>query len=68
MTRPILLALAALIVAGWVRRSVRRWEAAFDVDDPYDMPVPMTAWDGTATYNPNSHTVRIRWAPTITEV
>jgi hypothetical protein len=98
MTRPILLALAALIVAGWVRRRKRTGGVVKPAPtDDYDEPVPMTwepgafthwrcgdcteyvpwgfshscgtrAWDGTATYNPNSHTVRIRWARTITEV
>ena len=69
MTRPILLALAALIVAGWVRRRKRSGGVVKPAPtDEYDTPVPMTAWDGTATYDGNSHTVRIRWAPTTSEV
>lgn len=65
MTRPILLALAALIVAGLMKR---RRRTVHQSPDDYSEPVPMTAWDGTATYDGNSHTVRIRWAPTTTEV
>lgn len=65
--RPILalLALAVVAIALRVRRDANRWAVS---DDPYAEPVPMAAWDGTATYNPNAHTIRIRWMPTTTEV
>lgn len=56
------LTLLALAVALWRKR------AEPEPPDPYAEPVPMAAWDGTARYDENSHTVRIRWTPTTTEV
>lgn len=66
MTRP-LLALAALALLVIAARRKRRRPVEQQPDD-YDEPVPMAAWDGTARYDENSHTVRIRWTPTTTEV
>lgn len=65
MTRPlaVLAALALLAVGARLMRRRRPVEP-----DDYDEPVPMAAWDGTARYDENSHTVRIRWMPTTTEV
>ena len=65
VTRILALAALALLViaARWKRRRPVEPE-----HDDYDEPVPMAAWDGTARYDENSHTVRIRWMPTTTEV
>lgn len=59
---------ATLVLLAWALRRARRPSDLPEHDDAYDEPVPMTAWDGTATYDGNSHTVRIRWMPTTTEV
>lgn len=74
MRAAVLALVSALVVAGvWVGRRHRKPcrvarpgpETLRMTDGAYI--VPMTAWGGTARYNPNSHTVRIRWTPTTTE-
>ena len=67
MTRPLVV-LAALALLAVGARLMRRRRPVEQQPDDYDEPVPMAAWDGTARYDENSHTVRIRWMPTTTEV
>lgn len=63
----VTLAILAIVALAVCARLVQRRPAPAPPDD-YAEPVPMAAWDGTATYNPNAHTIRVRWAPTTTEV
>lgn len=66
MTRPILLALAALIVAGWVRGRKRsggvvkpqQWRNESGCE--YDMPVPMTWWGFDGSDGTDRTVIRIR--------
>lgn len=69
MTRAILLALSALAAYRALRAArdaVADARLMLATDDPYAEPIPMAAWDGTARYDENSRTIRIRWSPTTT--
>lgn len=79
MKPTLALALVLLAVCAWLVLRARRSpdltahggvvpQGRWLDEDGCSLVVPMAAWDGTATYNPNAHTIRVRWAPTTTEV